>query len=150
MKEKPNILIRNPLLIFFILLLVCVACQKVSEDKRPEFIGFWHANTGDDGCASITINADGSGEYCIRFHYDREKIYSGTVRVNDKHIYIAGKDRFDIIEYPHKIDTNVEHETIHFHNNDPDKTANWKMVLYGLKPNALHICGKWEYYKADY
>jgi len=150
MKEKTGILKRTPLLFWLIMLFVCFACQKVSENKRPEFIGFWHSSRGDDGCAYININADGTGEYYIRFNYDREKTYSGRIRVNDKHIYIAGKDRFDIIEYPHMIDTTVEHVIIHNHTDYAYETANWKMVLYGLKPNALHICGEWTYYKADY
>lgn len=150
MREKTGILKRTLLLFCLIMLFACFACQKVSEDKRTEFIGFWHASIGDGDCASININSDGTGAYCLRYDYEESKIYSGRIRVNDKHIYIAGQNRFDIIEYPHMIDTSIERVYVYNHVDDSHKIGNWKMVLYGLKPGSMHISGEWDYYKADY
>lgn len=136
------------LAIISILLFGLFACKKINEDKRSEFIGHWHAIISDYYCATIHINESGNSYYSIIWQGD-ETSYGGKARANDKHLYIGSSKSFDIIEYPHTIDTSIEHEYVYYHDGPP-KIANWKMVLYGLKPSWLHVCGKWTYYKADY
>jgi hypothetical protein len=141
MKEK--------IFILFIFLFLFSACKKQVDKDRPEFIGYWHAKIADNYCARINISENSSAYYTIIWQ-DHETTYSGTARANDNKLTIGRTKYFDIVEYPHHIDTAVEKEYVYTHDNKPIKLANWKMVLKGLQPDWLHVCGTWTYYKADY
>lgn len=138
----------NPI-IFCLLLLTIFSCKKVGDDSSQEFIGYWHARLSDYDHVFINIDEKSFGFYTILWQ-GKEIHYSGVIRVNDKHIYLGGLYSFDIIEYPHQIDTSIEREFVSNHNDFSPRLANWKMTLYGLKPAKFHVCGNWTYYKADY
>ncbi len=139
-------------ILFCIIPIIFLSCKKEDVSSKPEFIGYWFSSIDCNGNhATINIDADGHGVYTVTWEdgYNK-KSYSGNIQVNDKHIYLGSTKSFDIIEYPHQIDTSTNHQYVYYFNSGTWKIANWKMVLYGLKPKAFHICGKWTYYKSDY
>jgi hypothetical protein len=139
-------------IIYCLFLITLFSCKKDDVDKRPEFMGLWYSVIDCNGNhASISIDDKSHGVYEVTWEDGyNQKSYEGTIKINDKHVYLGSTKSFDIIEYPHKIDTATEHQNVYYYYSGTHKIANWKMVLYGLKPKAFHICGTWTYYKADY
>ncbi len=147
---KENILI----IIFF--LISFSACKKQVDKDSPEFIGYWLSGSSSYG-GYIFINIDKFSNTTFRI-YDHENENEwdtrGKARANDKKLTIGGLTYFKIIEYPQRIDTNVEKINIYnFYDNSWSwKLATWKMVLDGLHGsiNSNKNVGKRTYYMADY
>lgn len=143
---------KHSILIFFLLILL-LSCEKKVDDKRTEFLGDWHARINDYDCITLNIMKD---QNCLGIYTVHsggiDTYFSGTAKADKKHLKIGNK-HFDIIEYPHSIDTNVERVYVYNHkaNDLSTKLANWKMVLDGIKPSSEDTyTGEYTYYKADY
>jgi len=137
------------ILIFCILIIAFSACKKQVEKERPEFIGDWYACIG--GCdyfVILKINENSEASYMI-YWQGKDTNYYGVARANNKHFKIGRTKYFDIVEYPHKIDTVIEKKYV-LNTKGVLKLANWKMVLDGMKPSWLHVSGTYTYYKSDY
>lgn len=133
-------------LIIFIHLIVLLSCTKEVDKKRPEFIGSWSSDIENYNEITLIISENSSAHYTFDFEGIAE--YKGTAKANNKRLYIGNTNYFDIIEYPHMIDTSDEkHYTWYNGNSIP---ANWKMVLYGLKPSKLHMSFELTLYKLVY
>jgi hypothetical protein len=118
--------------------------------QRPEFFGFWNAPLEYDNWVDLNIDSSSFATYKIIWERN-EHTYTGNAKENDKYLKIHGsKYYFEIIEYPHTIDTTIEKHYVHSANYLSSKLANWKMILYGMQPDCFHVCGTWTYYKADY
>jgi hypothetical protein len=141
-------------LIFAIICILSVtlsACKKEVSEVSPEFIGHWSSEHFGDGNFSIlTIDENSNASYHLYFEGDASKEYNGTARADDKHFKIGRTMYFDIIEYPHLIDTSVEKHVIYNQETNQYILANWKMMLEGMKPEAFHVCERLEYYKIEY
>ena len=139
---------KTTLTIICIFLMTLFACKKQVEKDMPEFIGEWHAGISDNDFIVLSIYEDSYANYMI-YWQGKETNYDGTARANDNRLTIGRTKYFDIIEYPHLIDTTQERYYITNHDMIL-KLANWKMVLYGMRPKSLHVCGTRTFYKADY
>lgn len=148
-----SIIVKYPMkatLTFICILLITISsCKKEVAEEKNEFIGSWYATIYYDGIATLNISEDSYVTYNIWIEPDNHHKYEGIARANDKHFKIGRTKYFDIIEYPHIIDTATERFLL------PDlgegnKLANWKMVLDGMKPGLLYADGKYAFYKADY
>ena len=135
------------LLLFCLCLFSCK--KKVDEYYRPEFVGFWDAPLGGGAYyVHLNISKDGIADYMLNSDGD---IYrkNGIVRANNQHIKIGRMIYFKIIDYPHKIDTTIDHHLAACADG-LIKTANWKMTLDGPKPALFFDDGQRDYYKVDY
>jgi hypothetical protein len=138
-------------IISVIIILISISflyCKKKVDKDRHEFIGYWYARTGEYNRIILDISEDSKSVCTIRYE-GYEHRHTGTARANSKCLEINDILYFDIVEYPHNIDTSVEKVYVWYVDNS-SKLANWKMVLYGPKPNSLHESGTVTYYKADY
>ena len=140
----------------FFLLLIFSCKKEVTEDFKPEFIGFWFSPPDGDGSGSsdyfFSINIKKNGDGVFTYHKNdccsNEKIRAGKVRASDNILKIGWNNSFLIKTYPEKIDTA---KSYHYTPIDPDnsisKKANWKMTLetsfFGPKCSGT-------FYKADY
>ena len=132
-----------------IVFLGLISCKKKVEDGSPEFIGHWFTQPTVDMHLDIDISETSHAIY--RLNSDgKETVYKGTARANTKTLKIGSTRHFDIIEYPHQIDTTIEKHLIYNADDNTYKLATWKMTLYGIKPNDNQFCGEEDYYKADY
>jgi hypothetical protein len=146
---------KNSLIILSILLAGLSSCKKQVENGRPEFIGYWD---GDPyyvyGYMYLNIKENSKAYMHIRDDSnDNDYHNSGTARADGEKLTIGGTKYFNIIEYPHHIDTTVERHYIinHLDNNyNSPKLANWKMVLDGLHGTSHSNIGEHAFYKADY
>lgn len=131
------------LIIICVFIIVLPACKKV-EKKRSEFIGYWSSDVPSYEDPYLDISENSYAYYS--FNCEGNKEYEGIARANNNRLYIGSVNYFDIIEYPHEIDTAVEHHL----SGASMIWANWKMVLKGLKPAMFHSGFEYTYYKADY
>jgi hypothetical protein len=132
-----------------LLLIVLTACKKEVAEDKSAFIGYWYGNIYEDGIVTLDVSADSYATYDVWLETDNHHQYEGIARANDKHFKIGRTKYFDIIEYPHVIDTTIERIMVPVHNGDR-KLANWKMVLDGMKPGLFYADSKTAYYRADY
>lgn len=140
----------NPIL-YCLVLLTLLSCKKKVCDESPEFVGDWTSEWfGDNNIAHLNIDENSDATFQMTLEGRSRKEYKGTARANDKHLKIGGTNYFDIIEYPHLIDTSLSDVGVYDHGTHQWVKANWKMVLDGMKPASLHTCKKLSYYKADY
>lgn len=140
MKEK--------IFILFIFLFIFSACKKQVDKERLEFIGMWYSQN-DNHSIYFNISQDSHASYQVYEGMNNEG-YSGIARANDHHLKIGRIMKFEIIEYPHEIDTATDKHDL-FDYIGHHKLANWRMVLNGINPLFLNrYQGKLEYYKADY
>ncbi len=140
---------KKNVIVIFILLIFLLSCKKKVENGSPEFIGHWFTQSVVDMHLDMDISESSYTIYSL-YSSGHKTIYKGTARANAKHLKIGSTRYFDIIEYPHEIDTALEKHHIYDSENNTNKLANWKMVLDGIKPNDNQFCGIVEYYKAEY
>jgi hypothetical protein len=136
----------KPILFFFIAISI-ISCKKTVDDSnRPEFIGHWYCAGSIDYSYSIRIESNSNAFYSENsMGLSGGGSFDGKARIGNDKLKIGRFHHFDIVEYPHKIDTSIEH----FLMTDSDgqrKLANWKMTLRGPK---LYM-GSGDYYKIDY
>lgn len=140
---------KNVFIILLFLLAICSCKQEVTEE-RPEFTGHWFASFGDNNVIHFDIDENSQASYQMTLEGYARKKYTGTARANGQRLTIGGTRYFDIIEYPHMIDTSIEKYTIYDYENQRSIPANWMMVLDGMKPGLFYADGTWTFYKADY
>jgi len=137
--------------IFCIILFSTIGCKKQVEKERPEFIGTWFSRYGSVEYAKIVIDENSNAHYIFMDYGDIKGEHRGTARANDRKLKIGRILSFDILEYPHKIDTT---STSILAPTDASltvwKKANWRMTLSGLHPQLLYLNGTFTYYKVDY
>ncbi|MEI7596083.1 MAG: hypothetical protein WCK02_10075 [Bacteroidota bacterium] len=131
-----------------ILLLSLYACKKKVDNERPEFCGSWTGYSDCGSKASLEIAFSNSDtEYDVFIFGTGGTIsYEGHARANDKKLKISQFNTFDIIEYPHKVDTNI----VKLNHYEGDIRPNWQMKLSGLKPALFHVTETFTFYKNDY
>mgnify|MGYP001297511496 CR=1 FL=1 len=148
MNKKLGFNMIKKLLIILVLIFIFSACKKQVEKDRNEFVGRWFAKIAGDYFVDLKIDSNSNAIYMIAWQ-GNATYYHGSARASDRHFKIGRLKYFKIVEYPHKIDTTIE--KIHVYDiNDKWKLATWKMKLDGMKPECLHVCGTWTYYKTDY
>jgi hypothetical protein len=127
------------------------ACDDGGDyESKPEYFGYWHASAGNDDYVNLYIDSSSYAVYEIMWERSLHT-YKGQAVESEKRMKIHGNDYyFDIIEGPHSIDTNQEKHYVYNRDHTLWRPANWKMVLEGMKPDWLHVCGQFEYYKAEY
>jgi len=143
---------KRKIIIFFIILFALLSCKKEDVFDMPEFIGRWHSQINGYDCIMLYIFENGATIYTLNWE-GNETNYSGKKTWVDEDKLTFGKKYFKIIEYPHKIDTNIERVYVfnHYANDLSTKLANWKMVLKGIYPSSensytdTHV-----FYKPDY
>jgi hypothetical protein len=135
--------------ILFLFVVVFLGCKKPSVLKRPEFIGYWRTLDKSEDRTSIDIGEDGQGRYSQKLDGEERRSYDGEIYATDKKLKIGRINHFEIIEYPHNIDTTVEHIVIYDYTTQTQKAANWKMILSCHKPSIFSNPNE-VYYKADY
>jgi hypothetical protein len=138
--------------IFILSLVILGSCRKQVENGNPEFIGYWSGGSINEyGRLYIEIDED-SKAYVYASDPENEHYYhsKGTARADYEKLTIGGTKYYKVIEYPHRIDTNVEKVQIVDHEHYIKKLANWKMVLDGLHGSSHCNVGTHKYYKADY
>jgi len=142
---------RFTIIVFSLFLLGLTSCKKLVIDERLEFVGYWDGGSyNEDGYMYIKINVGSMGRVFIA-DIAGNHIYDcvGLARANDKKLTIGGTKYFKIIEYPHRIDPNVEQVYVNNHINGTSKLATWKMILDGLKGSPNCNVGTRTYYLAD-
>jgi hypothetical protein len=149
-KKMKTKIIKLSLSAIFLCLCLTSCKKKVEVDYRPEFIGDWYASISDYNFVHFNISETGWADFDVYWE-SNHFIHKGKARANNRHLKIGRIWFFDIIEYPHKIDTTKERIPM-TDKNGVERLANWKMVLNGIKPDVLLMTydGKLEYYKADY
>ena len=147
MKRKTKLLV-----LVFILLIPFISCRKEVKDGRPEFIGYWSGGAFvESGYIYIIIHENDPSIFkAMDYENNHEYHAKGTARADDKKLTFGGVKFFDIIEYPHIIDTTVEQFYVHNHSDGTYKLANWEMVLDGPYNSINSNVHKHTYYKADY
>ena len=130
------------------LLFSLFACKKKVDNERPEFCGSWTGHSDHGSVASLNISFSNSDtKYKVFISGTSGSItYKGHARANDKTLKLSRFNTFDIIEYPHKVDTNIE-KLDHY---EGRIQPNWKMILRGLKPDLIHVTETFTFYKNDY
>ncbi len=143
---------KNYLIILFFLLIGLFSCKKKVERDNPEFIGYWSGGTFNEyGYVFLSINEKSRASFFISdYSNDHEYHSSGTARIVNNKLSLTPFTYFTIIEYPHKIDTNIERKYFTNFLTSRNKLANWKMVLNGLRGSSDCNVGNRTYYKADY
>jgi hypothetical protein len=121
--------------LFFVILILFIfsACKKQVEKERPEFIGRWHCEFLGN-YINLKISEDSYATYEI-YYEGKTNSHQGIARANDNHLKIGRIIHFNILEYPHMIDTT--RSDIYVYTTDSynsAKKANWKMVISGLEP----------------
>ncbi len=138
----------KPLLILILACVVStVACKKVNKNNT-EFTGNWSPDVETYNDPSLYISENSQAVYT--FNFEGQKEYKGIARVCKNRLYIGDINYFEIIEYPYSIDTTIDRHYIWNNTIGRMMLANWKMVLYGLKPTSRHISFETTYYKIDY
>lgn len=140
---------KTNLILIGLLLLALSACKKEVAEEKNEFIGSWYATIFYDGIVTLNVSEDSYAKYDVWIEPDNQHHYEGIARANDKHFKIGRTKYFDIIEYPHMIDTSIERQLIPVFG-EGNKLANWKMVLDGMKPGLFYADAQIAYYRADY
>jgi hypothetical protein len=142
---------RTTLTIIFVFLLTLFSCKKQVEKERPEFIGNWQSSNREYTYIDLDINENSEAVYAIEVSVDSKySKYKGIARATNRRLKIGRTKYFDIIEYPHLIDTTFDKHRVYDHKNHVTTLANWKMVLEGMKPSNLYLSDKYEFYKAEY
>jgi hypothetical protein len=129
-----------------VVLLFLFSCKKQVEKDRPEFIGYWTCNAGDDFFFHIEIDSNSNAIYQENAYDGKRASIHGKSRATGKKLKIGRMHHFDIAEYPHEIDTASSVDVFTDSKGSSRKKANWKMTLDGP---ALYM-GTGSYYKADY
>lgn len=142
---------KHNLIIFSLLLAGLSSCKKQVENGRPEFMGYWSGGSyAEYGYIYLNVNENNHASfYMLDYENDHDYHSGGTARADNKKLTIGGVKYFTIVEYPHRIDTNVERKYVNNHLNSSYKIATWKMVIDGLHGSTNCNVGAWTYYKAD-
>jgi hypothetical protein len=137
-------------------IIVCIslcaltACKKEVSDGRSEFIGNWTSEIFREyNIAHLSIDENSNASFRMYYEGHDRKEYTGKARANNKHFKIGRTRYFDIIEFPHRIDTTVEKYSYYDSFSGRKRIATWKMVLEGMKPDAFHVCERLSYYRTD-
>ncbi|MFH2140833.1 MAG: hypothetical protein ABIJ97_00320 [Bacteroidota bacterium] len=113
--------------VFFFLLCI-LSCKKQVENERPEFIGTWEWNCSDF-YIDIIISEDSHAIYEETSYSGGTTKVKGLARATDDKLKIGRFYHFNIIEYPHKVDTPNLLNRIY-----------WQMTLSEIKP-GLYLSG---------
>ena len=145
---------KNSLIISCLFLAVISSCKKRVENGAPEFIGYWSGGSyAEYGYMYLNIKENSTAYlYCYDYNNDHDFHNKGTARIDGEKLIVGGTKYFNIVEYPHPIDTNIERYIVinRLYGNFNMKLANWKMVLDGLHGSSHCNVGNHTYYKADY
>lgn len=139
----------------FLFVVVFSGCKKSVTNGRPEFIGYWcTTGSGESGNIKIILdikeNDDADYIEIAESSYHGEK--HGKARANSDKLKIGSVYHFKILEYPHIIDTTVEHVHIspNYSGDQYSPLApNWKMKLSSLIPK-VYMKGPFTFYKVEY
>ena len=142
---------RTILTTILVLSLILFSCKKKVEKVSPEFIGKWYSNNEEFTNVYLGVDENSEAEYNIQVTIDGvHGNYTGIARANNRRFKIGRTKYFDIIEYPHLIDTLTDKHRVYDYSKNVFILANWKMVLEGMKPSSFYVTGKYEFYKAEY
>ncbi|MEI6851579.1 MAG: hypothetical protein WCL06_02005 [Bacteroidota bacterium] len=129
-----------------ILLFTISSCKDKVTLSQPAFIGYWY---GTNGSTKFILNIDlkSHATYKIEWPDSNSVTIEGTARANTTRLNITSKQYFEVVEYPHQIDTLADPYFIPA----PDGSAfraNYRMVLNGLHKAKQDIpTGDFKFYK---
>jgi hypothetical protein len=128
------------------LLIVFASCKDKVGFNQPAFVGYWYG-TSDGVKYSLKITADSHAIYIVTSPGSDPVTIEGTARANTTRMNLSSRQYFDIVAYPHAIDTTVERFYIPI-NDTLFALAMYKMTLNGLHKASKDIpSGEWVYYK---
>jgi hypothetical protein len=134
------------LALYCLILITFCSCNDKVNVSSPAFIGYWYGiNNGMR--YSLNIDLESHATYEISWPDSNYQSIEGLARANSRKLTINHKQYFEIVEYPHKVDTSVEK----FYIPAPDGTlfiADYKMILDGMHHPSKDIPGgEFTYYK---
>lgn len=137
---------KKSLVLLLLVILTLFSCKEKVVGYSPAFLGYWY---GVNGNAKYILNIDleSHAVYKIEWPDANSVTYEGTARANTSRLNIGGKKYFDVVEYPHAIDTLADP----FFIPTGDSTlfrARYRMILNGLHKTTEDIpTGDFKFYK---
>lgn len=137
---------KKSLALIILIALVHFSCKEKVTGYQPAFLGYWY---GTNGNAKYILNIDleSHATYKIEWPEGNSVTIEGTARANTTRLNIDGKKYFDVVQYPHQIDTIADPYFIPTPDGTPFR-ANYKMILNGLHKATQDIpTGDFVFYK---
>lgn len=133
-------------IVISILIICFLSCNKKVEDVNTNFIGYWKHPDYHMMCI-LEIDEDSRGDYREdpQFSEGGHRHVKGFARLEGSLLKISPYVKFNIIEFPTKLDTSL---TSYYMINKNGKTAkaNWRMKLELPK----RFLGSGNFYMIDY
>lgn len=135
--------------ILFLLTFIVIAlfsCKEKVTMSQPAFLGYWYGTNGS-ATYSLYIDLESHAVYKIDWPDGNSVTIEGTARANTTRLNIDGKKYFDVVQYPHQIDTMADPYLIPNPGGAPIR-AYYKMTLNGLHKTTEDIpTGSFMFYK---
>ncbi len=146
LSKSQRIIMKKSLILLVFITLVLFSCKEKVTGYSPAFLGYWY---GTNGNAKYILNIDleSHAVYKIDWPESNSVTIEGTARANTRRLNIDGKKYFDIVEYPHAIDTIADPYFIPTADSALFR-AHYRMILNGLHKTSEDIpTGDFKFYK---